>query len=418
MKKFKKLFIGLTVLCLIFLQGCAGRDGNNNSFSFVPEKASETAENDAAQKENLYFKGIWLSFSELNMKGLEKTQVTVKIDAMMKNIASKGYTAVFGQIRPYGDAMYPSKHFPFSRCLTGKEGLDPGYDLLDIMITSAKEYGLEFHAWINPYRVRSSGTDPDILAENNIAKTWLTDGSNRAVAAAGGIYFNPAKSDVQKLILNGVKEILENYDIDGIHFDDYFYPTTSAEFDAPEYLEYKSKTQNPLTLDDWRRANISSLITAVYSLCHRYEGVSFGISPAGDISADKSDKNYNEFYADIPTWMSLVGYIDYIIPQIYFGYNHPKENFSYANLLEIWMGLERHSDLEIYIGLGAYKIGDTSAEDTAEWCDPTGDLLARQTTDAKKYKANGICLFSYTAAFSEKPLNVLQMNNMYKILGS
>lgn len=359
--------------------------------------------------------GLWISCYEMPFKKCKNEGAAKKsFDSMMHAAVEQGYNAVFCHVRPFGDAFYPSKYFPFSKFITGTEGVKPSYDPLKIMVESAKAHGLEFHAWINPYRVSSSSTQPDTLSSGNIAKKWLTDSSGNAVAASGGIYFNPASLEVQKLILDGVREILENYDVDGIHFDDYFYPTTDAEFDSKHYNEYLSNAgEIPLSLDDWRRANVNALVSGVHKLCSD-KRVIFGISPAGDISYDKTDKNYNERYADVSLWMQKSGFVDYIIPQIYFGYNHPKPTAQYKYLLDIWSSLPRHKNLKIYIGLAAYKMNENCV-DKEEWHNDA-TLMARQTQDAKVANTNGVVVFSYTASTSSNEHNRLQMSNFFKVL--
>lgn len=369
----------------------------------------------ATTKETFYFKGLWISYFELAPQGCDRTEARSKFSNMMRSAAAQGYNAVFCHVRSHADAFYPSDYFPFSKYLTGTQGVDPGYDPLKIMISCAKAYGLEFHAWINPYRVSSDTTDPTTLSSDNIAAKWLTDGSGRAVVSGNGIYFNPAEADVQKLVLNGIKEIVNNYDVDGIHFDDYFYPTTSTSFDSKAYSEYKAKTQTPLSLADWRRANVNTLVSSAYRIC-KQKGVTFGISPAGDISTDNTDRNYTSLYADVALWMKTPGYADYIIPQIYFGYEHPKENSRYTRLLNIWCDLPRHSDLKLYIGLAAYKM-DEPCDDSVEWHNDS-TLMARQATDAKAKGANGIAVFSYSASLSQKEFNALQIKNMFNAIKS
>jgi len=285
---------------------------------------------------------------------------------------------------------------------------------LKIMIWAAKKYGLEFHAWINPYRVSNTSTDPAELAEGHIAAEWLADGSNRAIVHGNGIYFNPSSTDVQKLVLSGIREILVKYDVDGIHFDDYFYPENiSEDFDSGHYSEYLQSTEHPLSLADWRRGNINALVSAVYRICHSKKVV-FGISPAGNMSLDNSHDNYNLLYADIALWMREEGYVDYIIPQLYFGYNHPVAKSRYKYLLNVWSALPKHKKLGFYIGLGAYRM-DEAYEDKAEWQNES-DLMARQVIDARLKGASGIAVFSYTASTSENQHNALQIKNMFNAI--
>lgn len=362
-------------------------------------------------KQEDFLMGVWISCFEMPFVGADEKTATEKVDEMMKKVSSQGYDSVFCHVRPFGDAFYPSDYFPFSKYVSGTEGVNPGYDPLKIMINAAKKYKLEFHAWINPYRVSSSSSDPNTLSSENIAVKWMSDQSGRAVAVGDGIYFNPASSDVNKLILNGIREIISKYDVDGIHFDDYFYPTTNKSFDKKAYDQYKATTNKPLSLENWRRANVSRMVASVYNLCNK-NNVTFGISPAGDISSNGTDRNYAVLYADIPLWMRTKGYVDYIIPQLYFGYKYPVAKSRYDRLLSIWSSLPKHKSLKLYIGLGAYKMNEP-CDDEGEW-HKDNTLMARQLADAYKSKFSGGVVFSYTASTHNSQHNMNQINNMFK----
>ena len=382
----------------------------SSSNSSVLANKNQSSENNPA----LSFKALWISYYELPFWGSNENQAKQKFLDMMQNVKKQGYTAVFCHVRANADAFYPSKYFPFAMQLTGKAGVNPGYDPLKIMIWAAKRCNLKFHAWINPYRVSNTTTNPNELANGHIAAKWLTDGSNRAIVSGNGIYFNPASTDVQRLILYGIREILANYEVDGIHFDDYFYPEqVSDDFDKKQYEKYLSSTKKPLPLADWRRANVNALVSAVHRLCRSKKTV-FGISPAANMSLDNSHNNYNRLYADIALWMRDEGYIDYILPQLYFGYNHPVRKSQYGYLLNVWATLPRHKNLKLYIGLGAYRMNE-NVDDKAEWHNEN-DLMARQAIDAKKIGADGIAVFSYTASMSKNKHNSLQIKNMFEAI--
>ncbi len=358
-----------------------------------------------------HLKGLWISCFEMPFTKKDTAATAkAKVDLMMETVAKQGYNAVFCHVRPFADAFYPSKYFPASKYVSGTEGVAPDYDALQLMLDAAHRNNMQFHAWINPYRVSTSTTDPTKLSKNNIAATWLTDGSGRAVVSGSGIYFNPASLDAQSLVLNGVKEIINNYDVDGIHFDDYFYPTTSKSFDSKAYAEYTATAgANPLTLADWRRANVNALVSAVYRAC-KQKRVTFGISPAADI-----EKNRNSYYADVTHWMANPGYIDYIIPQIYFGYTHPVTTARYSYLLNRWCGLTKHSDLQLYIGLGAYRMSEPSVDDYEEWS-TDAMLLAKQAKDAKTVGTGGIVVFSYAATINNNKHHQKQISNLFEAI--
>ncbi len=356
-----------------------------------------------------HLKGLWISCFEMPFsKNDTEDSAKKKVEQMMKKVADQGYNAVFCHVRPFADAFYPSRYFPPSKYVSGTEGLAAKFDAMALMIEAAHRYKMQFHAWINPYRVSSSISDPSKLSAQNIARTWATDNSGRAVVVGEGIYFNPAEHDVQKLVLNGIREIVDKYPVDGIHFDDYFYPTTATSFDKNSYAAYQqSAGTKALSLADWRRANVNALVAAAHSIC-RAKGVIFGISPAADI-----DKNFNNKYADVALWMAKAGYVDYIIPQIYFGYTHPVVRARYDNLLARWSALPRHSALSFYIGLGAYRANEPTVEDYKEWSSDK-QLLARQATDAKEAGANGFVVFSYEATTHNGAHLKAQIQNLFR----
>ena len=316
-----------------------------------------------------------------------------------------GVTDLYIHTRPFADAYYRSELFPFSAYVSGIQGVDPGYDPLEYMVFAAHNKGMKIHAWLNPYRVANS-TDLSLLADTNIAKIWLTDNNTEndryVLEFEGRLYFNPTVPQVQKLVIDGVREILDNYDVDGIHLDDYFYPTTDEGFDKPEYDAYVALSSNPLSHDDWRRNNVNALVSGIYSAVHSGYDAVFGISPSAHISTDKTDTNYNEAYADIGLWMNSTGYIDYIAPQLYFGYNYPLDKMKFNNLLEVWCKMPRKSNIKMYIGIAAYKIGNSDAHSN-EWIDET-DILGRQTIDSYNAECDGIAIYSYSSLFNEPKL--------------
>ncbi len=383
--------------------------------------------NTVTSPENEPFKSaMWFSYTEdLNFKGdYSFSTFKDKIDKMFDSAVALGNDAVICQVRPFADSYYPSEIFPWSGCLTGTQGLSPGYDPLAYMIKAAKERNLQFHAWLNPYRISISTNDPNTLAENHIARIWWNDPTKkRNVLALGdvedgkvGLYFNPTVLECRQLIISGIKEILDNYDVDGIHIDDYFYPTVKPEFDSVEYQQYKSSVQfNALSLDDWRRANVNALVQGIYTEVHKHQGVVFGVSPSYHISTDGTDLNYSEQYADLAKWMSNKGYIDYIVPQLYFGYEHSYEPARYGVSLETWASMPRHSSVKLYIGLGAYKIGLSSDGGSDEWSRDTS-ILANQAVDAFGKNCSGVVIFNYSSLFTDSDLAKENIKNLTEVL--
>jgi uncharacterized lipoprotein YddW (UPF0748 family) len=322
----------------------------------------------------LEFKAVWISyleFLEYGKGGFTKESFEKTVNSMFDNIVSMNMNAVVVQVRPFGDAMYESSYFPWSKYISGTQGVDPGFDPLTYMVAAAHKRGLSIHAWLNPYRVTTASTDYTALSKDNPARIWQEDSNTtnaRNVLSYGGnLYYNPAVKEVQNLIINGIKEIVENYDVDGIHFDDYFYPTLGSgyekNFDSIEYSKYADNLEaagkNPLSIADWRRNNINTLIKNVYSSIKKIDSnVEFGISPAGNYNTLLSDTAY---YTDIETWLSTDGYIDYICPQIYWTFSH--SSYPFDKTLDQWLAYRTSSSVKVYVGIATYKSGSSLEHD-------------------------------------------------------
>ncbi len=342
-------------------------------------------------------KAVWISYLEYQsiLTGKTKQQFTNNIRTMFSNLAGDGFNTIYAHVRSHSDAIYDSDIFPWSVYCTGTEGKDPGFDPLEIMVTEAHNAGLRIEAWINPYRVKGS-TDTSKIAKSSPAYNWLNTG--KVVSINGtGIFYNPADEDVIELVVSGVEEIVRNYDVDGIHFDDYFYPTTAESFDKAYYDDYKTSGGN-MKLAAWRRQNVNTLIKEVYSAIKAIDGsCRFGVSPAGNL-----DNNYNSLYCDVYTWVTSKGYIDYICPQIYFGFNNKSR--PYLTVLDEFSSIITNKNIELIVGLAAYKCG---AEDTyagtngkTEWKN-SSDILARQVTAARQEKQyGGFALYRYDSVYN------------------
>lgn len=345
-------------------------------------------------------KAMWISYLELesfaNQSDHSEKAFTKFIDHIYDKTVASGMNAVIVHVRPMGDALYPSKYFPWSKYLTGTQGTDPKFNPLKIMIEEAHARGLEFHAWVNPYRVSTKDSFDDFSSDNP-AKKWHNSNNaeeqRNVLSYNGALYYNPAKEEVQNLILNGIKEIVQDYDIDAIHFDDYFYPQFTSQnvltaFDAKEYTGTKTVS----AIADWRRANVSKLIKEIYSMIDSIDqNVEFGISPAGYINNLTSDYSY---YVDIEKWLSEEGYIDYVIPQIYWGFTHKTAAFD--KMVSEWSTLNKKNIAKLYIGIGAYRVGQTDSNHTnsSEWMDSS--ILKKQISSARQSsRVKGFAFFSY-----------------------
>ena len=337
-------------------------------------------------------RGVWMSYLTLEpmIKGKTQTEFVRNIRAAFQEAADFGMNTVFVQVRPFGDALYDSGYFPWSSYLTGTEGVDPGYDPLALMCSLADEQGLRIEAWLNPYRVRLSNGKP--MSDDNQAKKWLAAGSDAVIEWNGGVYYNPGSPDARKLIVNGVREIVQNYDVDGIHFDDYFYPTTDMSFDASTW----QASGSGLSQADWRRENVNILVREVYAAIKEIDSSClFGISPQGNLEI-----NYEGQFADVAVWLSNPGYVDYICPQIYYGYRN--STCPFAETVEAWNSLITVEGIKLYVGLAPYKLGAVdqwAGEGKNEWLYTT-DLLAQMVRTARRASHyGGVLFYSYESLF-------------------
>lgn len=337
-------------------------------------------------------KAMWVSYIELGWEKKTESQWKAKIDKIMDRCVSYQMNTVIFHVRPFGDAVYKSNIFPWSKYVSGTQGTNPGYDPFAYVVKAAHKRGLKIEAWINPYRISSSTTDVTKLSKNNPARKFRsTKGKERYVLShGGGLYYNPAKKEVQQLIVDGVKEIVENYDVDGIHLDDYFYPELGSSyrtnFDATEYKKSGSK----LSIANWRRQNVNNLVKSLYqAVKEEGENIKFGISPAGNIGNLKDDTMY---YVDIETWLTKKGYVDYICPQIYWNFQH--KIAAYDKVTDQWVQLNKANIVDLYIGIPVYRAGDPSI-DGGQWARKT-TILRDQIRYARKTKAvKGFMFFSY-----------------------
>lgn len=345
---------------------------------------SENKSRQTAQSLQGELRGIWIPFMSLTTP--EKTEAA--FCANFREIADRskaaGMNALFVHVRPYGDALYPSSYFPWSHILTGVQGEDPGFDPLRFMLDYSHGLGMDFHAWINPLRVKSLES-PDSLSADNPYNALKDDNPYYFLTDDSGIYLNPAHQYIRGLIAKGAAEIAQNYDVDGIHFDDYFYPSEAPGPDADSYEAYCAQTPQPLPLSDWRSANISAMVAEVYQAVKQVNpALPFGISPGGNLD------NNQKIGADVLSWCKVPGYVDYICPQLYYSYDN--KALGYQDALEAWLALPRHKELSLYIGLGLYKAGSDADEGT--WL-TDDNLLARQLADARQGQTQGFILYSY-----------------------
>lgn len=316
---------------------------------------------------NRELRGVWVAtVSNLDwpVKGASAESQKAALQTMFDKIKEANLNVVFFQIRTECDAFYNSSKEPWSRFLTGTQGVSPGYDPLAFAIEEAHKRGLELHAWLNPYRVNASASSSVTYAANHISRTrpeWLLGFST------GKKILNPGLPEVRQYVASVVKEVAENYAIDGIHFDDYFYPYPEGSFtgitneDAQTFSMYGSGFSN---IKDWRRNNVNETMRLVAEqLAATRPDIRFGISPFGiwknGVPAGISGMDaYNVIYADPLNWLEN-HYVDYLAPQLYWAIGGAQD---YRALLEWWAGKAFNSSRHLYSGHAIYNTTFTAQE--------------------------------------------------------
>ncbi len=400
MKKWKIAILVMTFV-LIFI---------SNSTVYA-ESLSEERLNEI----NKDFRGLWVA-TVLNLdypskQGVSDTLMKSEAIEILNQVEALGLNAVVLQVRPTADSFYPSDIFPWSKYLTGKQGVQPlnAFDPLKFWIDEAHKRDIAVHAWINPYRItRKTATetahDINSLALDHPARLhpeWVVKHDD------GNLYFNPGIPEVMNLIIDGVTEIVTNYDIDGIHFDDYFYPDSNFN-DTATYSKYGVKFPS---VADWRRNNVNELVSKTYKAIKSIdENVQFGISPFGIWANSKNNKlgsdtagleSYTSHYADTRKWVKD-GMIDYIAPQIYWNIGYSIAD--YSKLLKWWDDVAEGTDVNLYIGHAAYRAGNSDPK--SAWYGV--DEISRQLSLNQSAKnVDGSIFFRYAHIKSYSSLRML-----------
>lgn len=352
-------------------------------------------------------RGIFVSYIEctkyLNNKDSKK--IKTEISNMIDNISKLHFNRVYLQVRPFSDSIYKSSIFPSSYTVVEKQGDELTVDILDYFIKTAKAKNIEIYAWINPYRI-SNDTDITKISVNNPAYKWL-DTNNVKIIKDKGIFYNPSSQEVINLIVDGVKEIVTNYQVDGIIMDDYFYPDDSIDL-----VDYK-KVENSISLTDYRLSKVNELISSIYKNIKNINSkIQFGISPDGNIN-----NNYEIHYADVKKWLKDDGYIDFIMPQLYYGFNN--EAKPYIKTLNEWNSLIKNNT-KLIVALSLYKSGsiDNYAKNGKyEWVE-NDNIIKKQIQVARNLtNCIGYSIFRYDYFFDfADNLNLQGEINNYKNL--
>ena len=370
------------------------------------------------------FRGVWVATIENLDFPLHRTATEFRRDyiRMVDNIARANFNAVIFQVRPACDAFYPSRINPWSQNLAGREGLGiRGFDPLKFMVDEAHKRGLEFHAWFNPYRVVNHTQLSKMeylkrLSPQNFARRHPELVlSVRLDGKRNQLILNPGEPEVMQHIVDTVREVVFRYQIDAVHFDDYFYPYSGfADQDLATYRRRGGKSN----IDDWRRWNVTAVIVAVRQVLeqHRKTGgrkIRFGVSPFG-IWANRSSlragsltgglQSYFTQHADTRLWIKC-GYIDYIVPQLYWEFSH--DTAAYAALADWWSATVRGTTVKLFIGHAVNRLGSTG-----KWRAP--ELANQLRYNSGKKEISGSVCFSYRHVFT--PSNPEQRNGVNYVL--
>ncbi len=375
--------------------------------SFSIEKKSEkininsytdngSSYNESSVTETEQMLALWISYITLDMRNTDKSEQSFqnKFDTILKEAKKHKMNTLIVQVRPFGDSFYNSSVYPWSHLLTGTQGTDPNYDPLNYMVQQTHKEGLKIHAWINPYRL-SLNTNPSNFSEESFYKAWVDNiNSDFVLDYNGNKYLNPYYDEIQNKIVEGVTEIVRNYEIDGIQFDDYFYPTDDANFDSKTYEKYLSVHNDGTAkeLMNWRKENVNKLISCVYSSIKNINpNVIFGISPQVNL------QNNEKLSADICTWVNNNGYLDYICPQVYVNFEHQFLPFDKA--ANEWKTLVSNPNIKLYFGLAVYKSGNANY-DNGTWLNSC-DILKREIEYGKNLGINGFMFYDYEHIIAE-----------------
>ena len=335
------------------------------------------------------YRAVWFSYLdyEKHLSNKNEAEFAPAVREVFKKISDFGFNTVIFQILPFSAAYYKSEIYP---------SFTSEFDPLKIAIEAARENGLKIEGWINPFRAFTV-SEAEGVSANSYFGRWYQDETTKGKfisLVSGRWYYNPAYSEVREMLFSAVREIVSNYELDGIHIDDYFYPTTDPSFDA---FAFESLSGGK-SLGDFRRDNINKVVSGLYSAIKETNpSVSFGISPIGNI-----EKGYSDLYADVALW-AREGYADYILPQIYYSFKQTFYSYTYA--LDKWKALEWNKKTKLYVGLAAYKLSGRASyftkEEEEDW-KTNSDMLSRQVSLAREVENfGGFAVFSYSDFFPE-----------------
>ncbi|WP_030435430.1 glycoside hydrolase family 10 protein [Actinoplanes subtropicus] len=356
-------------------------------------------------------RGMWLT-TVLNIDfpsrpGLPEAQVKAEYEKWLDLAVAQHHNAIFVHVRPSGDAFWPSAYAPWSEWLTGKrDGRSPGWDPMAFMVSEAHARDLEFHAWFNPYRGSQPapdgpGADFTKLAPNHPLLAHRDWAIAYPTGKTARLYFDPGNPDARKFVEDSMLEAVQKYDIDGVHFDDFFYPYPQNGQDFPDDASY-ARYGHGEARAQWRRDNVDTLVREMDQRIKQLKPwVKFGISPFGIWRNKATDpagsdsrglEAYDDIYADTRKWVQQ-GWLDYIVPQLYWNIGFAKAD--YAKVLPWWVSLVQGTNVQLYIGQADYRVGEKGA-----WSEPAE--IDRHLTMDQKYGVQGEVHFSAASVRADR----------------
>lgn len=370
-------------ICLlaVFLMGCTPGTGRiTPGMGMRLELQEQTAEqlHLPVQQSGSPVVAAWLTAVSLSdmLKGATEAAYRAAVHQELTWLCENGFTDVFVQVRSNGDAYYRSRVYP--RAASWSQDFDP----FQVFLEENQQVGLQVHAWINPYRCQTAGQMLKI-PDTYPTRMWAQEQAEPIVQVSGRWYLNPADAHAQALICTGAQELLDGYDIAGLHIDDYFYPTTEPELDAAAFAASRSED-----LTAWRTEQVNTLVAALYAQAHAADRI-FSISPRGDPAASAQ-----LLYADPETWCSQSGYCDWILPQLYYGFDN--ETCGFAEMLALWQGMVQTDGVRLIPGICTYKVGqadDWAGTGRMEWLIEQ-EIPAQQAAAVLETGLNGVAVYS------------------------
>jgi uncharacterized lipoprotein YddW (UPF0748 family) len=357
-------------------------------------------------------RGMWLT-TVLNLDfparpGESEAQIKGEYEKWLDVAVAQRHNAIFVHVRPSGDAFWPSQYAPWSEWLTGKrDGRSPGWDPMAFMVSEAHARNLEFHAWFNPFRGSQPAPDGPGAAFAKLAPTNpLLKHKDWAISYPTGrtarFYYDPGNPSARKYVEDSILEAVQKYDVDGVHFDDFFYPYPEKGQDFGDSASF-ARWGAGKSRANWRRDNVDTFMREMDQRIKQLKPwVKFGVSPFGIWRNSSSDRtgsptdgleSYSAQYADTRKWVKQ-GWLDYIVPQLYWQIGFGKAD--YAKLLPWWSAVVQGTGVQLYIGEADYRVGESGA-----WSDPA-QLVKQMTLDQKYPAVQGQVHYSATQVRQNK----------------